>query len=255
MPQGPPTRRRWFQIGLMHLFAILTALTIGLGIFVLFREPASIRKQHECESNLKLIALAMHNYLGAHRSFPPAYLTDAQGTPLVSWRMLIIPYLDGSLPRWYGSWELHRDEPWDGPNNRKLHNETIAHYHCPADDEGRPTDTSYVAIVGPGTMWPGAPMPPESMWWYSQNDTMLIVELKNSGIHWMEPRDLEAVKRAPGVNPRTGVGISSNHRHGAFVCFANGSIRFLENGITEAELRKMVTPKRPSTKSKQGVSA
>jgi hypothetical protein len=24
-------------------------------------------------------------------------------------------------------------------------------------------------------------MPPESMWWYSQNDTMLIVELKSSG--------------------------------------------------------------------------
>ena len=36
----------------------------------------------------------MHNYHDEHGSFPPAYIADASGKPMHSWRVLILPYLD-----------------------------------------------------------------------------------------------------------------------------------------------------------------
>ncbi len=46
-------------------------------------------------------------------------------------------------------------EPWDGPNNRKLLDQRPNVYDCPSRVCG-PTLTSYVAIVGPETAFPGA---------------------------------------------------------------------------------------------------
>jgi len=36
------------------------------------------------------IGLALHNYHGTHRSFPPAYTIDKDGKPGLSWRVLIL---------------------------------------------------------------------------------------------------------------------------------------------------------------------
>ena len=68
-------------------------------------------------NNLKQIGLALHNYQDANGHFPaPALLGGAQKRIPYSWRVAILPYLDQN--------ELYKqysfDEPWDGPNNRKL---------------------------------------------------------------------------------------------------------------------------------------
>jgi hypothetical protein len=51
---------------------------------------------NECYNNEKRIGLAIHNYLAnaPESTFPPAYSHDQIGTPLLSWRVLILPYLD-----------------------------------------------------------------------------------------------------------------------------------------------------------------
>ena len=67
-------------------------------------------------NNLYVMGLAMHGYADANGTFPPAANCDAQGIPLLSWRVAILPYVGaGSL---YSKFKL--DEPWDGPNNIKL---------------------------------------------------------------------------------------------------------------------------------------
>ena len=70
-----------------------------------------------CKNNIKQIALALLMYEQAHGSFPPAYTADADGTPLHSWRVLILPYIEQQ--RLYDQYDF--DEPWDGPNNSQLH--------------------------------------------------------------------------------------------------------------------------------------
>ena len=65
-------------------------------------------------SKLRKIVLAMHNYHDAYGTMPPAYSVDEEGKPLLSWRVLILPFLDqNSLYK-----EFNLKEPWDSEANR-----------------------------------------------------------------------------------------------------------------------------------------
>jgi hypothetical protein len=71
----------------------------------------------ERSNNLKQIGLAIHNYASTYDSrLPGSAFYSAQGKPLLSWRVAILPYIEqGPL---YKQFKL--DEPWDSPNNIKL---------------------------------------------------------------------------------------------------------------------------------------
>ena len=81
-----------------------------------------------CINNLKQIGLAMHNYHDRHKSLPSAYTVDKAGKPLLSWRVLILPYLDQeALYK-----EFHLDEPWDSEHNKPLSAMVVKVYRSPA---------------------------------------------------------------------------------------------------------------------------
>ena len=104
----------------------------------------------QCANNLKQIGLALHAYHERYGVLPPAYVADANGRPMHSWRVLLLPFLEQqSLYDWYDF-----REPWDGPHNIKLLNNTPSCYICPSRLSYPTTVTSYVAITGPGTMFP-----------------------------------------------------------------------------------------------------
>jgi hypothetical protein len=68
-------------------------------------------------NNLKQIMLALHSFQDVYKRLPPAALCDPQtGKPVLSWRVALLPYLE-QAPL-YQQFKLN--EPWDGPNNRKL---------------------------------------------------------------------------------------------------------------------------------------
>ena len=74
-----------------------------------------------------------------------------------------------------------------------------------------------------------------------RSNTILVVEVHDSGIHWMEPRDLHVSQMPLAINPPRGQGISSGHVGGANVAFADGSVRFLTNEIAPQTLRAVLT--------------
>ena len=47
----------------------------------------------QCQSNLSRLGLAFRQYHDDYGSFPPAYLVGADGNPMHSWRVLLLPYL------------------------------------------------------------------------------------------------------------------------------------------------------------------
>ncbi len=188
--------------------------------------------------NLHNLGLALANYHAKHGCYPPAYVADALGRPLVSWRVLLLPYMEQR--QLYDEWKKHRDEPWNGPHNIKLSQMVLAELHCPKDP-GPVTDTSYVAIVGPGTIWPGTGKVKESQITDGKSNTILLVEVANSGINWMEPRDLDLKNRAPGVNPTSGLGVSSMHPGCVCVLFADGRITTLDEHISDQDLQALLT--------------
>jgi prepilin-type processing-associated H-X9-DG protein len=229
-------KERWFIVG---VFGIVLAgfLFVLQGMGGLPRTPS---RRAICNNNLRSIALALQQYEATFGCFPPPYIADASGKPMHSWRVLILPYLDlGSLHKQYNF-----NEPWDGPNNRKLHDAVLPIYSCPSRSKNQSaTDTSYVVIVGNETMWPGTKR--ISLTTIAAGDgaskTIMLAEVHDSGIHWMEPRDLHLTQMAPTINAPSGQGISSGHTGGANVAFADGHTQFLPSTMPAETLRALLT--------------
>jgi prepilin-type processing-associated H-X9-DG protein len=138
------------------------------------------------------------------------------------------------------------DEPWDGPNNSKLARQFQNPFRCLSDDEDGPKgselETSYVVVVGPQTAFPGDKCVALSDVTDDKGNTILVVEVENSGIHWMAPRDLHVAQMARTINAAKGQGISSKHKAGANVAMADGTVQFLEaEKLTAEDVRSMST--------------
>jgi hypothetical protein len=187
-------------------------------------------------NNLKQIALALHAYEADYGAFPPPYVADDQGRPMHSWRVLILPYLEQT--RLYKQYRF--DEPWDGPNNVKLHGRIVDAFQCPLDQAPHPHGlhaTSYVAVTGRGTAWQPGRARKLSEFTDGTDDTILLVELHDSGIHWMEPRDLPAGAIDDAIHPLNG----QPHETGAYAAFADTSVRSLADTLTAKEVSAMLS--------------
>ncbi len=151
------------------------------------RAPA---RRLSCLNNMKQICLALHNYSDQYGTLPPPVVCDDAGTPMHSWRVLILPYIEQQAL--YDRYDLN--EPWDGPTNIKLQDEMPLAYWCSADpwpSVGRPTWTSYVAVTGSRTAWPAsgrrlADIDDRD----GTSNTVLVVEHNARQIPWTKPEDL-----------------------------------------------------------------
>lgn len=195
-------------------------------------------RRRGCMNHLRNVSAALHVYATSRNELPPAYVADEHGRPMHSWRVLLLPYLEQQEHVDAYSFE----EPWDGPNNSKLAEFVPDIYRCAdeydADDPS--LWTSFVAVVGPNTLWPaGAPgdladVPDGAA------QTLLLAEVQDSGIHWMAPRDLHVVQMAPTINARRGQGISSVHSGGAHVMYADGHGGLLSDETSPEVLRQLI---------------
>ena len=77
------------------------------------REAAS---RAQSQNNLKQFALAMHNYHSTYNHLPPAASFDKNGKPMLSWRVMILPFIEQDAL--YKQFRL--EEPWDSEHNKKL---------------------------------------------------------------------------------------------------------------------------------------
>ena len=197
-------------------------------------------RQASCTARLKQIVIALQNYEDDHGSLPPAYIADANGKPMHSWRVLILPYLDGGAAVYQ---QYRFDEPWNGPNNKKLATNIPQEFRCPTTDEaepGSPLTTHYVAVTGPGTAWPGPKATRTKDFRDGPANTILIAEIANSEISWMEPRDVtldEALLEGDDVHKTP----SSHHSWGdnffTRTCFLVGNIAMADGSCFCLEKR------------------
>lgn len=220
---------------------ILVSAIVLLGGFLMLvmipgssgQRPAQART--ECRRKLGLLAMAMHNYHDTYGTFPPAYLADKDGRPMHSWRILLLPFLGHR-----DLYERYRfDEPWNGPNNRKLGGRMPPEFHCPAD-VGAEAHTSYFVVVGPKTIFPGAVPVPISDISDGTVNTILLVEAADREVNWLEPKDLTYEEGRRGINAPTDRGISSHHNGGAMVAFADGSRELLPDQIPLQQLQLLL---------------
>ncbi len=113
---------------------------------------------------------------------------------------------------------FHFDEPWDSPANRKFHGLRFLSLKCPSDvSTNFGPMTNYLAVVGPRTLFPSDGTTRRlSDVKDGPADTLMVVEVLNSGIHWMEPRDLPWDAMSFRLDDRSRPSVSSDHFNNGF---------------------------------------
>ena len=219
---------------------LLMVLVGGIGVVWLLLPSvgsAPAWRRELCCNNLKHIALALQNYHQVYGCFPPAHVDSPDGKPMHSWRVLLLPFLEcESLYKQYNF-----AEPWDGPHNSRLLNGGPELFHCPSANKQEPSATNYVAIVGDATLWPGNRSVRFEEIKDGMSNTIMLLEISNSDINWMEPRDITFEKAVAGANVAGQWQIDSNHNGGVHVAFADSSIRFLPDKTSPETLRALLT--------------
>lgn len=222
-----------------------------------------------CKTNLLSIGHAAIMYHQEFAIYPERVIFGKDGQPEHSWRAVLSRYLPTTD---YADYSFL--EPWDGPNNRRLHlSQTKSKaYHCPKDP-GPVFNTSYVAVFGDRTVFPekeavrhneiGGTSFSETEEHISiikgKSNTIFSVEFHNSGINILEPQDLSIDDAMKGINAPP-PSISSLHKRwidesyqngGAASVFVDGSARFLNSNIDPKLLRSLLeidNPDKPKEK-------
>jgi hypothetical protein len=243
-PAALPRAKRsvGWTAGMLGFLAVGLIVCCGGGVIVALFLPAvqsarETARRAQCAANLQRIGMAMQSYYNMYNSFPPAYVADAKGRPMHSWRALLLPFLDPTLAAQY-----HLDEPWDGPNNRALQARMPAVFRCPLDRSPTTSGvTDYVVISGPGAVFDGTQCTKLSEITDGADQTLLVVEVVEGDIIWLEPRDLRLQQMSGAINAPKGDEASSNHAGGASVLTADGQVHFLNETRPERELLGLAT--------------
>ena len=192
-------------------------------------------------NQLKQIMLALLNYESTYGRFPAAYNTDAQGKPLLSWRVFILPFLEEQAL----FEQFHLDEPWDSEHNRKLIPLMPEVYQASGSrsDRGK---TNYLAIRVPhGVIVPpseadhGKPQPVGIRIrdiTDGTSKTLCVVEASDAlSVIWTKPDDFTPNENNP-INGLIGL------RQGGFTAArVDGSVSFYSADTDVAILRALFT--------------
>ncbi len=182
-------------------------------------------------NNLKQIALSIHDYESDHGHMPPPAIYGKAGEPLLSWRVLLLPYLEQE--------ELYRrfrlDEPWDSPHNLRLLPEMPSWYRPVKNVKSEPHATFYQVVVGKGAAFEAGRELLLKEFGDDPSTTLLVVEAAEA-VPWTQPRDLEYDKHNP--LPRLG-GLFDFGLNGVL---ADGGVRFFPNEeMNDAFLQAIIT--------------
>jgi len=197
------------------------------------------RNWRDDRANIHQIAIAMLQYEQKYGCFPPAYLSDRDGKPMHSWRVLLLPFLERD--DLYNAYDF--SEPWDGPNNRRLFHRMPPQFSWRQNAAENDTAAGFLVVVGISTLFPG----PTSFRFQGnvadlRSSTLLVVQCANSGITWTEPRDLNFDEIRFTINADAPVpSIRSDCRGGVVVAFADGHTEFLERNTSADVVQRLIT--------------
>ena len=225
------------------IVAGVAAASVAIGLLFALAFPAistarrSAQKSNSA-SNMSKLAMAMLAYEADQGCFPPAYVADADGKPMHSWRVLLLPYL--GYDHIYERYDF--SAPWDSPQNMAILAWMPDEFACPADLDARAaSESSYMVIVGDETMFPGKDNTTREQITDGGENTIMLVQTLASGVCWLEPRDLAIDQMRFQINGRPGVEIGSNIDDGAYIATADGSIHFLTFDVSPYLVRAMTT--------------
>jgi hypothetical protein len=179
---------------------------------------SDIERRKRALSNLEKISTALLSYYKKSGSMPAAWLESSGGIKTLSWRVALLPEL--GYPDLYK--QFNPEEPWDGPNNKKLLDLIPDEFVSP---ERFDTKTNFQLPVYGGYMFgrPGFAFTSDTD---AAVNTLMLLEVNDSNaVPWTQPADYgearENVKR----------GLGGLRGDGTFAVWANGMPVLVSNSV------------------------
>ena len=147
-------------------------------------------KRAQTAGNLKHLGDLINAYYAANNRFPPLAVTGEDGTPLLSWRVELLPFMGPEGKSLYSEFKL--DEPWDSENNIRLLDRIPPVYVSPLLDAGAPGKTLVRIFGGEGMPLDGGGKPVKMQDIENPGKTFLAVSAAPSqAVEWTRPDRLE----------------------------------------------------------------
>ena len=250
-PQRSHWRRgRLSPQGRRLVAAAICLLLIGCVVVVALRygSPAlsnmqAARQRAQNLRNIERIAAALNAYAVDHGSYPPPRIIAPNGTPMHSWRVLLLPYLgEEDLFNQY-----NMNQPWDSPANQVLARQVPEVYRPPGEAISG-MEAGYSLVTGPGTLFPPAlpsgpkPLGPRDVV-DDPGQTLLVVQSlppPNAWMSWTQPNDLDVqlMQGTIGTAPGREIGGS---QPGAVVATVDGRGHYLNERISPLTVMALIT--------------
>jgi hypothetical protein len=217
------------------VIALVAVLLICPGILIALLLPAvqaarEAARRTQSANNLKMLGIALHNYHDTFNAFPPAVVTDANGQPLYSGRVLLLPYLEQQSL--FNAFD--KTQAWDSPANMALSQTTLKVFIDPSAKPTGPGQCNYAFLTGTGAMFEaGKPSRLRDVVDGTSN-TIMMMEVQSTGPSWAAPGDVDLSQLAGGLPP-------GNHPGGGQVVLGDGSVRFLSQTIDPQVLHALGT--------------
>ncbi len=197
-PHGPPSEpepKKWWQLTTVEWVVVAEIIVVLIGLLLpSFEMAGDDPRRHQSANNLKYLGIAMHNYHDTYGSLPPAVVTDRDGRPLYSWRVLLLPFMEEK--RLYEKFDL--TQPWDSETNRPLAEFVPGILQSPYLDRGQhPGKTTYVAVVDPQgkqTLMLSQEGRRLDEVTYELGSVVMVVEQIDHPVIWTKPDDISPFK-------------------------------------------------------------
>lgn len=221
------------SLGLTHLAlaAAVAALgAVGWAGWSVIQQSREAAARSRC--NLGQIRLAMENYQVDHGVLPPACLVGPKGEPLLSWRVLLLPYMDDEQKDLYSRFCLN--EPWDSEHNIALLAEMPKSYAVEYERVRKlpPHHTVYRVFTGPGALFEGGVNSRQDCP-DGKDSTLLFVEA-GEPVPWSRPDDFHFLSHDSVVLR----GMFPGYCRAMAV---EGSYRYLREELPQSTLRALLT--------------
>jgi hypothetical protein len=130
---------------------------------------------HNCRYYMLGIYDALYKYKEDYGSFPPSYTVDKNGKLQHSWRVLILPYLDGKVSA-LNNYDYNQS--WDSPHNQQFRENMPSIFKCPYSYAYSLSNSPSYALITKEN-------PIDNL----SSDHFILVEIKDAKFNWLEPVD------------------------------------------------------------------
>jgi hypothetical protein len=194
-------------------------------------DPPTAGQIRMSQNNLKQMALAIINYSDTYNGMMPNNVYDQKGKLLLSWRVLILPFIEQA--ELYKEFKL--DEAWDSDHNKKLV-ARMPKVYAPIRVKAKEGETFYQGFVGEKAVFgPKNKMRFPASFLDGTSNTALIFEA-GEPITWTKPDELNFDEKK--ALPKLGGMFDGEFN----VAMADGSVLRCKKDADEGELRKLIMP-------------